>query len=182
MKTKLFVIAIIILFATAGFAQQKFTVAPYAGYSMTAFEDQESAAGTILAGIYLGYKAMPALEIGAEFNYPVGGYSFESEYFGTTFTYTFHQMMLGFYGKYYIGTGNMKPFIKGGIGYYMGDTDVESGGEEATVDRDSAIGFNFGGGVLLNNGFFAEFNYNIVTREELGMGTWAAFVGYQLIK
>ena len=187
MDKKVLIIGIIVLFAAAGFAQQKFTVAPYAGYTMSAFEDQESAAGTILAGINLGYKAMPALEIGAEFKYPIGGYSFEVEVVDPftldteTYTSTLNQMMLGAYGKYYIGTGNIKPFAKAGVGYYMGDGTSENGAE-VDVEIDAAIGFNFGGGVLMNNGFFAEFNFNMVSREDAGMNSWDVFVGYQLIK
>jgi hypothetical protein len=182
MNKKVLIIGIIVLFTAAGFAQQKFTVAPYAGYAMSAFEDQESAAGSILAGVNLGYNVMPALQVGAEFSYVIGGFGFETEFLGETITTTFNMMMLGGYGKYFIGTGNIKPFVKAGVGYYMGNAKVEGGGEEEDVDVDSNIGFNFGGGAVMNNGVFLEFNFNMVSREDVGMNYWAVFVGYQLIK
>lgn len=187
MKTKLMVIGIVLLFCVAGFGQN-LTVTAFTGYSMTSFEDQDDAAGTLPLGLAVGYKAAPAIEIGGEFMYPLGGYSWELDFFGETVTTTFNQMMIGAYGKYFIGTGNMKPFVKAGVGYFMGNAKSEGGGETMDFDVDGGIGFNFGGGVLLSQGFSVEFVYNMVSRkiegddEKYGMNTWAVLVGYQLVK
>jgi len=177
-------LAIILVVAAAGFAQQNLTLSVFTGYSLTAFEDQESSAGTIPVGLSAGFKVQPALEVGGEFFYPIGGYSFEEgdEDFGKI-TYTFNQMMAGVYGKYLLGSGNLKPFLKAGVGYYMGNVKGETEGlPEVDVDMDAAVGFNVGAGIESPNGLFAGFTYNIVTREDAGMNTYAVTVGYKLIR
>ena len=148
---------------------------------MSAFEDQESAAGCILAGASLGFKVMPSMQIGAEFQYPFG-YKFEGEDEGVKWTATMNQMLVGAFAKFFFGSGNIMPFVKAGLGYYMGNMKWEGGGMSGDEDVESKIGFNFGGGVLHNSGFFAEFNYHMVTREDASMNAWAAMVGYQIIK
>ena len=187
MKIKAIVICVVVLFAAAGFAQQKLVVSALAGYSMTAFEDQEKAVSSIVVGAALGYKVMPALHIGAEFIYPFG-YKDKDEEFGVEIEGTVNQMLIGAFAKYFFGSGGIMPFIKGGVGYYMGNAKWEGGGQSGDLDIDPKIGFNFGAGALHSSGFFAEFVYHIVTRtfegvdEGMGMNTWAAMVGYQIIK
>jgi hypothetical protein len=177
-------LAIILVVAVAGFAQQNLTLSVFTGYSLTAFEDQGSAAGTLPIGLSAGLKVQPALEVGGEFFYPLGGYAFEEqdEDFGKITT-TFNQMMAGVYGKYLLGSGNLKPFLKAGVGYYMGNAQAETEGlPKVDVDIDAAVGFNVGAGIESPNGLFAGFTYNIVTREDVGMNTYAVTVGYKLIK
>ena len=187
MKTKLFATAIIVLFTSAVFAQNDFSLAPYAGYTMSLFEDQEKADGAPLIGFRLGYELLPRLEVGAEFNYAIGGYKFEIEDEEMlTYTQTFEQMMLGIYGKFHIDAGLLKPYAKAGAGYYTGDLTVEEGGDEISLECDSGIGFCFGGGIIHKSGIFAEFNYNIVSRkiiyDDLKMNTWAVIIGCKFLK
>jgi hypothetical protein len=189
MKTRnAIVLCVVVLFAVAGFAQQNMTVSLFTGYTMTAFENQESAAGTIPLGVSIGFKAAPALEIGGEFFYPLGGYEFKVEdmYSSESYTVTHNQMMAGAYGKYCLGEGSMKPFLKAGVGYYFGNSKSELGGQSFTADVDGAIGFNVGGGIQMESGLFAGFIYNIVNRgsgdEKSGANTWALTIGYQIIK
>jgi hypothetical protein len=183
MKTRnVIALCAVVLFAAAGFAQQNMTVSLFTGYTMSAFEDQESAAGTLPLAASIGFKAAPALEIGGEFFYPLGGYQFETDILGTKLTTTFNQMMAGAYGKYCLGEGATKPFLKAGVGYYFGNVKLESEGESDSADMDGAIGFNVGGGIQMDSGLSLGFTYNIVTREEVGMNFWAATIGYQIIK
>jgi hypothetical protein len=150
---------------------------------MTAFQDQGSAAGAIPLGVSLGFKTAPELEVGGEFFYPLGGYKFESTQFDVKVTSTFNQMMVGAYGKYLLGSGNTKPFLKAGIGYYMGDAKIEATGYPSETSKiKSAVGFNVGGGIQTESGMSIGFTYNIVKREEMGMNTWGVVVGYPLIK
>lgn len=114
---------VVLLCSAAVFAQQNFTVAAVTGYTMSAFEDQEDAAGTLPLGVQVGYKATPDLEVGAEINYALGGFGFEADYGDGKLTTTFNQTIFGVFGKYHFGKGTMKPYGKLGLGYYMGDAD-----------------------------------------------------------
>jgi len=177
------VLCVILLIAVAGFAQTKPIVSGLAGYTMSAFEGQGSAAGTLALGASVGLKATPALEVGGEFVYPISGYKFEEDagIFGKVTT-TINQMLIGAYGKYFVGTGNLKPFLKAGLGYYTGKPKVEMSGDSETAELKSAVGFNFGGGVQTEKGLFAMFTYNIVKRESAGYNCWSVLVGYQIVK
>ncbi|MCU0644225.1 MAG: hypothetical protein MUC94_08170 [bacterium] len=54
MKTTVFIVMFALLCSVVAFAQNKFTVAALTGYTMSAFEDQEDAAGTLkLAPSYI---------------------------------------------------------------------------------------------------------------------------------
>jgi len=189
MKTRIgLVLGMILILSTAVSAQQNLTLSVYAGYSMSAFQDQGSAAGAIPLGISLGVKAASEFEVGGEFFYPLGGYKFESTQYDVKVTSTFNQMMVGAYGKYFLGSGNTKPFLKGGIGYYMGDVKVEAAGFPTETSKIKAgVGFNIGGGIQMESGISLGFTYNIVKREltsgeKMGLNTWAVLVGYPLIK
>jgi hypothetical protein len=184
MKTRIgLALGIVLILALAVSAQQNLKLTAYSGYSMSAFENQGSAAGTIPLGLSLGFKATPALEIGGEFFYPLGGYEFESTQYDVKVKSTLNQMMAGAYGRYLLGSGNAKPFLKAGIGYYMGDAKVEATGYPSETEKiKSAVGFNVGGGLQLESGMSIGFVYNIITREESGMNTWAVLVGYPLIR
>ena len=177
-----FALCAVVLLAASGFAQQNTIVTIFTGYTMTAFDGQASAAGTIPVAASIGFKAAPALEIGGEFFYPIGGYQFKVTGFGETITTTFNQMMAGVYGKYCFGESSMKPFLKAGVADYFGNMKLEMSGSSTTGSVKSAIGFNVGGGVQWENGLLVGFTYNIVKRDGSGMNTWAAMIGYQIIK
>ena len=191
MKTTVFIVMFALIFSASIFAQNRFTVAALTGYTMSAFEDQEDAAGTLPIGVQVGYKAAPNLEVGAEFNYALGGFDFETDYLGAKLTTSFNQTIFGIFGKYHFTENILKPYAKLGIGYYTGDIDLEYEWEgdkqSGTSEVDPAIGFNLGAGLIQSaKGFFAEFNYHIVTRkvegESGGMNSWAILVGYKFIR
>lgn len=186
MKFKLFIVIGSLLMSASVYGQSKFTVAALAGYGLSAFENQESSAGTIPLGVQLGYLVTPSLEAGAEVNLALGGYKFESEFDEFNVTTTFNQTIIDAFGKYYFGQGNFKPFAKAGLGYYLGDAKVKIEGDSETADIDPAIGFNFGAGLINQKGIFAEFTYHIVSRksggESMGMNNWAVMIGYKFIR
>jgi hypothetical protein len=183
MKTRnVIALCAVVLFAVAGFAQQNMMVSLFTGYTMSAFEFQESAAGTIPLAASIGFKAAPALEIGGEFFYPLGGYQFESGSGDEKITVTYNQMLAGAFGKYSLGQGATKPFLKAGVGYYFGNGKFEGGGESHDMEIKGAIGFNVGGGIQMDSGLSLGFTYNIVTRDEVGLNCWAATIGYQIVK
>jgi hypothetical protein len=189
MKTRIgLVLCLVLILAAAVSAQQNLTLSVFAGYSMSAFENQGSAAGAIPLGVSLGVKASPELTVGGEFFYPLGGYKFGYTDSNVHVTSTFTQMMIGAFGKYLVGSGNIKPFLKAGIGYYFGDEKVEADGYSTVTDKvKGAVGFNVGGGIQMESGLSFGFTYNIVSREiisgrKMGMNTWAVLVGYPLIK
>ena len=76
--------------------------------------------------------------------------------------------------------------MKAGLAYYMGNAEIDleaAGAEDVELELDGALGFSIGGGVLMDNGMFVQFDYNIVSRGEdgdnFGMNTWDVLVGYQ---
>ncbi len=164
----------------------------FTGLSYSAFEDQEEAASAIPLGVAVGWPVMPNLEVGGEVNFALPGYQFETSFYDVKITSTFQQNLVGAYARYYLGEGSLKPFVKGGLGYYFGNAKVEGTfmGEKMTetVDIDGAVGFNVGAGVMLKKGFYGEFNYNILSRkaedaeegsDSYGANTWAIQVGYR---
>ena len=191
MRTTVLTVMFASLFSTAIFAQSRFTVSALTGYTMSAFEDQEDAAGTLPIGVLVGYKAAPNLEVGVELNHALGGFGFEFDYSGTKITTTFNQTIFGVFGKYHFTENILKPYAKLGVGYYTGNADVEyelnGDKQSSTSDIDSAIGFSLGAGLIQSaKGFFAEFNYHIVSRkvegESGGMNSWAILIGYKFIR
>ncbi len=181
------------LFLVSGlFAQEsQFTVSAVGGYAMSAFEDQDDAAGALPVGVQVGYKFKPNFILGGEVNLAVGGFSWEMEESGYKITTTANQTLIGAFGKYYFSEGTYLPYGRAGVGMYTGDGEVKAEyqgqSQKQTLNIDSAFGFNIGGGVLLpEKGIFAEFIYHIVSREvegeSSGMNYWAIQVGYQFIK
>ena len=184
---------LVALFLVSGlFAQEnKFTVSAVGGYAMSAFEDQDDAAGALPVGVLVGYKLKPNLVVGGELNMALGGFSWELEQAGYKITSTANQTLIGAFGKYYFSEGQYVPYGKVGVGMYTGDgeakVEYQGQSQKETIKIDSAIGFNVGGGVLLpDKGIFAEFVYHIVSREasgeSSGMNYWAIQVGYQIIR
>ncbi|MDZ7371970.1 MAG: porin family protein [candidate division KSB1 bacterium] len=184
--------ALVLMFAFPLYSQVAVNV--FTGLSYSAFEDQEESASAIPLGVAVGYAAMPNLEVGGELNLALPGYGFETELYDIKVTSTFKQNLVGVFGRYYLGKGNLKPFVKGGLGMYFGDAEVEVSyegqKEKETIDVNGALGFNLGAGVMLQKGFYAEFNYNIVSRkasdsetgeesDSFGMNTWAVQLGYR---
>ncbi len=205
MKLRLATVFVLALMVGAGFAQGQFAVSFFTGYTMTAFEDQEDAAGTLPLGVQLGYMATPQLEVGIEVSDALGGFGFEYEDVYGKLEQTVNYMNFGLYGRYFLSDANMKPFLKAGVGLFTGNIDLkytsELGNFEETSKIKSGIGFTVGGGVLLNEKFFVGFDYNIVSREpdvdeddisafsasssddsseKWGMNTWAVKVGYRV--
>lgn len=173
-----------LLLAFSAFAGEGLTVSAVTGYTMTAFEDQEEAAGTLPLGVQIGKMLKPALEVGLEVVLPLGGFTYEGETMGYKVTTTFNQMLVGAYGKYCFGEGKVTPYAKAGVGYYTGNADVEieymGQTSSESADIESAVGFSVGGGAHVNEKVFAEFVYNIVSREDAGTNTWAVLVGYKV--
>jgi len=187
--TKLLMVLLVLCMVSGAFAQMNLSVV--AGYAMSAFEDQESAAGTIPVGIRVAKPMNPKVQVGVEVLYPIGGFTFEEkyEYFGysTTVETTINQMLIGAFGKMVLGEGDLAPFAKAGVGMYMGNGKWEAEGDEEDFDIDSGFGFNVGGGVNLpNKPLYVEFNYHIVSRkvegadDSQGANFWNIVLGYNI--
>ena len=183
---KLFTILLVLL-STTVFAKG-LSVAVTSGYIMTAFEDQEEAAGTLPIGIQVGMKATPSLEVGLEVNNALGGFVYELDFLGTTAETTMNQTIASLYAKYFLGSSKMKPFVKAGVGMFTGNGNVKMSflgvEDDEDFDIDSGVGFIVGAGLHITKAIFTEFNYNIVNRgsegETSGMNTWSVLVGYKI--
>ncbi len=207
MKIKTLLALMLAVFVGVGAAQTNNTFSVYTGYTMSAFEDQEEAAGTLPLGIQFGFNVAPNVEVGLEAFNAIGGYKYEADFFGVETETAFNSTIISGYGKYYVSQANLSPFIKAGVGYFLGDAKIKMSymGEEEEDDMkiDPAIGFILGAGVDFNKNFFAEFNYNIVSRksgeedtdegdfelmkaaaeedsdDSWGMNSWTIKVGYR---
>ncbi|MBN2009838.1 porin family protein [candidate division KSB1 bacterium] len=176
------------LIAAPVLAQSNLVVSAFTGYSMSAFEDQESAAGTLPLGITVGHPVNSSLEVGGELNYALGGYNFESNVSGGKLTTTFNQLVVGAFGKYHFqNSSKYAPYAKAGLGFFTGDAQMEFeyNGQKQKSDSniDSGVGFSLGAGIKVNKNVFTEFNYNIVSRKpdggnSFGMNTWGILVGW----
>ncbi len=199
MKKSGWMILTLVLMAVSSYGQSTTSLAVMAGYSMSAFEDQEDAAGTVPLGIQLGMMASPNLQIGLEGNYLLGGFIWEDKDEDYTLKTTFDQMVGSAYAKLFLGQGSSRPFVKGGVGYFMGDVkasyEIDDEEEDETYKIDPAIGFIVGGGIELSPSLFVEFNYNLVKRqfgdsddeamedsdsEKFGMNSWSVMIGYKI--
>ncbi|MBN1543029.1 porin family protein [candidate division KSB1 bacterium] len=201
MKRLFTLIAFALLLSTAAFGQN-ISFGIHAGYSMTAFDwekfiglDDADEAGNLLVGVEAGYLVGTNLEVGLGFNYvlpyPVEITSEDpDEDFISKATLDINQQVALLFAKYHLGMGSTHPYLKAGLGYYFGDTDVKYEFEdetyEETVKIDPALGINVGAGLQLNN-LFVDFEYHIVERtwsdieddEAAGMNTWNVRLGYR---
>lgn len=173
-----FVVALVLV--SGAYAGQGMKLSVGAGYTMSAFEDQDDAAGNIAIDVSLAKQMGDALWAGLEIYYPLG-YTFETSFTdpwsGQTakFEQTLNNYMLGVFGKYFLSD---KPYLKAGLGYFMGGYKVESDWGDEDGDIDSAIGFIVGAGAQVTPKVAVEFNYRIVNREDFGMNSWDILVQY----
>ena len=194
---KLLMVLVILCVAAGAFAQQGPGLSIFTGYAMTAFENQSDAAGTLPVGVRLSANLTSKIDIGAEFFYPIGGYTFETTYANAgepsyKEKRTFELMFAGLMTKITPIKGNLAPYAKVGVGMYLGNGEIETeyvglpDKEKNNFDMDSAIGFNVGGGFTLPFPLFIEYNYHIISRdyknseESLDMNFWDILVGYTL--
>ena len=189
--TKLLMILLVLCFVSSAVYSQGLGLSVFAGYAMSAFEDQDDAAGTIPVGVRVSKQMAPKIDVGAEFLYPIGGFKFEVQesYWGQTYSYdlTINQMLIGAFAKMILSEGGMSPYAKAGVGMYMGNAKAEGDGIDEDVDIDSAIGFNVGAGINLSSKpMYIEFNYHIVSRktegadEATGANFWNIILGYNI--
>lgn len=179
-----FVVALVLV--SGAYAGQGLKLSVGTGYSMTAFEDQDDAAGTLPLSLTLAKEMSDNLFAGLEVFYPLGGYTWEvtESYYGQTYKYdvTYQHYMIGVFGKYFVSE---KPYVKAGVGMFMGGAEMKSddfGDQDADVD--SGIGFCLGVGAQVSPKINVEFNYRIVSREpegaseKYGMNVWDILVQY----
>ena len=172
---------LVMLFVIASLGQAQVIFGIQAGYTSSAFEDQESAASTFSGGAIIGTDIMPMIDVGLEYNLLLSPFEFEAA--GTTAKIS--QNLLGLWARwYFIPLPAASPYLRGGVGFYSGKTEF-SGNITGDVDFKSAVGFNIGAGVDLPMGLYGEFVYHIVSREldvegaeSGGANNWAISVGY----
>ncbi len=179
----IFVVALVLV--SGAFAAQGMKVSVGTGYTMSAFEDQDDAAGTLPLSLTVAKQVGDALFAGLEVFYPLGGYTWEvtESYWGESYKYdvTFQHYMIGVFGKYFISD---KPYLKAGLGMFMGGAKMESDFGDDDADVDSGIGFSLGAGAQVTPKINVEFNYRIVSRkmdgadESIGMNVWDILVQY----
>jgi hypothetical protein len=74
-------------------------------------------------------------------------------------------MMIGAYLKVDIPLVIIEPYVKGGIGYYMGKMTVNAGDLSEDYDFKGAMGYSVGAGVDIFLGLYGEVVYHMVEHE-----------------
>jgi hypothetical protein len=185
MRKALFLVSFL-LFSTGLFAQSNLTIGVHSGFLFSAFEDQDETLTAIPAGGYFGVEVNENMEVGAEFNVTVKNFEQTiDDGFGNSFTAGISQTVIGGYLRYYIPAESMVPYIRAGVGYYLGKFEASSGGGSGSVDFKGAVGFNIGAGIGTESGLYAEFIYHIVSREldfpgstAIDFNNFGAHIGY----
>lgn len=212
MKKSTLLLLVILFTAFTLHAQSSLSI--FGGYGKSNFdlgsgdETSESVeisqAAFIPAGVQLLFGG--PIQLGAELSYSVVPFTFESK--GANGVKIadekISQILAGGVLRINFGDGNIRPYVRGGAGLYMGNDKVEYSDEfkqemqdlgyaveDTTINFKSAFGFNAGGGLSFklgsNSALFGEFIYHIVKREadiqgaeKTKMDNWAARVGLQI--
>ena len=164
----------------------------FLGYGMSAFEDNVignmGQGSYIPTGVQFCYRITPEIGIGAEFEFTGSMFSGSGEYADSSEQYfdekyKVYMNTIGFIMKYSISDA---VFLRGCIARYSGWSQYYDGysGEWSNIDLRSGIGFNFGGGYLMQilekQYIGIEGVYHIVsleqetTGESYGFNHWAA--------
>jgi len=168
MKNLFITLSLTLIMAVSGFAGEK-VLGLNAGISNSAFEDQTEAASTLSFGASFGNKFAGLFEGGVEFNMLASPYELvnKTDHYKETLSIT--QTMVGVYAKVNIPLVIVNPYIKGGLGYYMGSMEykLEEWGDTDKTEKDfkGALGYNVGAGVETFLGIYGEVMFHIVERE-----------------
>ena len=191
MKSLSVVLSLVLMLSFSAMAGEKI-LGVKAGLANTAFEDQEEAAGSLAIGATLGMKVAPIIETGLEFNMLTSPWEFEEKIDVSTYTMRVSQTMIGVYAKVDLPLAILNPYVRAGLGYYMGKMEMEAQefGETQSGEENfkGAIGYNLGAGVNTFLGIYAEVIYHIVEREldvdgveAFGANNVHINVGYQFV-
>ncbi len=172
---------LLLVFSSNLFAQGNKSIGLHSGILFSAFEDQDETFTAIPVGGYFGMEVSNNMEFGAEVNMTVK--HFEEEDQGITGSIT--QTVMGAYLRYFFPSESAIPYIRAGLGYYVGEFKLSGDGASGSVDFKGAVGFNIGAGIGTESGLYAEFIYHIVSREldisgaeALGANNFGAHIGY----
>ena len=168
MKSFVLILSLVLMLSVSGFAGEKF-LGVKAGLASTSFEEQTEAASSLAIGVTLGTKVAPIIETGLEFSMLTSPWEFEETEFDYKMTARFTQTMVGVYAKVDLPLAVINPYVRAGLGYYMGKMEVEQSAfgttESGSEDFKGAIGYNLGAGVTTFLGIYAEVVFHIVSRE-----------------
>jgi len=155
-----FFIILVLCFSQVSQAQLFFGVK--GGLAASQFEDQEEAASNFVAGAAIGTDVMPMLDLGIEYEMLVS--PFEMDFIPGS-SMKIKQSMVGVFGKLYplpVDLEIVDPYVRAGVGYYMGNLEVENVGDK---DFKGAVGFNAGVGTDTILGLYVEAVFHIIKRE-----------------
>ncbi len=206
--TAIILLSFLFVFTSANYAQ--FKIGAFAGYGMSAFENQDEGAGYLPLGIQAYYSLeklkFGSLNFGLEFNYAVSPFTFEAKDANSgqkLWESKLNQLVIAALIKVKFLKKNINPFIRLGAGLYTGNQDNEFTdlGKQYLQQNNlqpveetkfkSAFGFNIGAGADYKVGktgaVFFEFVYHIVSRavdvegaQSSGLNNWAVQAGFQV--
>lgn len=192
---KKFIPILTVLFVLTGSLYSQ-SIGIFLGYGSSVFGDDFAdnieQSNYIPVGAFVMFGTGSSFEIGAEINFAVTPFTFESQ-FGDL---KLNQLYYGALAKFKFGHGGILPYVRGGAGLYTGTMEMDysdefnsNGVEDLEFDMKKAFGFNIGGGVDIklnrNVGLYSEFVYHIVNREfdtdeteSFDANNWAVHIGF----
>ena len=165
MRISKVVIVFAVIFLIAGLSQAQVYIGVQGGMGFSSFEDQDKGATAIPLGVTIGTDLLPIINVGAEANFLVSPYKFDSvdPLSLTTTESKFTQNFYGVYVRWYVlPLPAITPYLRGGAAYYSGKW--KSDGDDDTNVK-GTMGFNIGAGVDFLMGLYGEVVYHIVSHE-----------------
>jgi hypothetical protein len=145
---KLFTTAIMLLCSSAAFAGTEAGI--LTGYSsLKGSEDGSESVGGIGFGLRGGSRMDSGLTIDAQFM-RYGG-SKTMDLMGAEVDIGMNQMVMGVGTRYYLGDGNITPFVSAHLNYHL-EAKAEAMGISASVPESSGIGADAGAGAQMSLG------------------------------
>jgi len=189
MKKFFLVLGVIFFFAGTQLAVSQ-VIGVQGGLHVSDYEDQDTPSNGVGLGVSVGFKPIPLIETGVEFQMLLTPFTDEVEAFGAKYTSEITQNLLGAYVRVKLPLVIINPYAKVGAGMYMGKwkQTIEIGGDKDTdeVDFKSAFGFNAAVGMEFLLGIYAEAAYHMVDRtldvegaEAFGANNIAVNVGWR---
>ena len=162
---KRFTLLFALLLMVSGSLSAQKALRLYGSYAATDFEEQVEPAQAFGFGASFGSQFAALFEAGLEFNMLAQPWKFESTMDNYTLSTEYTNMMIGAYLKVDIPLVIIEPYVKGGIGYYMGKVTVNARDLSEDYDFKGAMGYSVGAGVDIFLGLYGEVVYHMVEQE-----------------
>jgi hypothetical protein len=152
----------------------------FVGYGISLFDGdfpregvERGHAGFLPVSLSASWEIRTSARLGVEFNYSVLPFAFDDREGLNQATEKVSQLVLGSFTRYTLTESVISPYLKGGVGIYLGqwviDYRDDAGFVDAEYDLKPSLGFSAGAGIIADwagdRFLFLEFLYHLVSRE-----------------